>query len=72
LGSDGLIFDPSRKLLFVPAGKSGTLTVIGLGADKAPEVLQTVKTASGARLGALEPRRVAFIYLRETRTPCAT
>jgi DNA-binding beta-propeller fold protein YncE len=56
LGSDGLIFDPSRKLLFVPAGKSGTLTVIGLGADKTPEVLQTVKTASGARLGALDAK----------------
>ena len=56
LGSDGLIFDPSRKLLFVPAGKSGTLTVIALSADKVPQVLQTVKTASGARLGALDAK----------------
>ena len=56
LGSDGLIFDPTRKLLFVPAGKAGTLTVITLSADSAPKVLQTVKTAVSARLGALDAK----------------
>ena len=50
MGSDGLILDAGRKLLFVPAGKSGTLTVVALSADKAPTVLQTVKTAVSARI----------------------
>ena len=54
-GSDGLIFSAERKLLFVPAGDDGTLTVIQLG-DKKPEVLQTVKTEAGARLGALDAK----------------
>jgi DNA-binding beta-propeller fold protein YncE len=56
LGSDGLIFDESRKLLFVPAGKAGTLTVVALSGDKAPKVLQTVTTAPSARLGALDAK----------------
>ena len=56
LGSDGLIFDASRKLLFVPAGKDGTLTVVALSADKPPKVLQTLKTAPSVRLGALDTK----------------
>ena len=54
-GSDGLILDAARKLLFVPAGKDGTLTVIAMD-PKAPKILQTVKTAPSARLGALDPK----------------
>jgi DNA-binding beta-propeller fold protein YncE len=61
-GSDGLIFDASRKLLFVPAGKAGTLTVVALSADMAPKVLQTVKTAPSARLGALD-EKTGRLYL---------
>ncbi len=55
-GSDGLIFDASRKLLFVPAGKDGTLTVVSLSEDKPPKVVQTLKTAPSARLGALDTK----------------
>jgi DNA-binding beta-propeller fold protein YncE len=55
-GSDGLIFDPNRKLLFVPAGEAGTLAVIGMSGDKPPTLLQTVKTAASARLGALDSK----------------
>jgi YVTN family beta-propeller protein len=55
-GSDGLILDAARKLLFVPAAKEGTLSVIALSADKAPVMLQTVKTAPSARLGALDTK----------------
>jgi DNA-binding beta-propeller fold protein YncE len=62
LGSDGLIFDASRKLLFVPAGKAGTLTVVALSADEAPKMLQTVKTEAGARLGALDVK-TGLLYL---------
>jgi DNA-binding beta-propeller fold protein YncE len=56
LGSDGLIFDSSRKLLFVPAGKDGTLTVVALSPGKPPQVLQTLKTAPSARLGGLDAK----------------
>ena len=56
LGSDGLIFDATRKRLFVPAGREGKLTVIRLSADKPPEVLQTLTTAPSVRLGALDTK----------------
>jgi DNA-binding beta-propeller fold protein YncE len=56
LGSDGLIFDAARKLLFVPAGKDGTLTLIALGKGREPCRQQRLKTAPGARLGALDAK----------------
>lgn len=55
-GSDGVIYDASRKLLFVPAATDGTLSVIAVGDGKVPALLQTVKTAPGARLGALDSK----------------
>ena len=62
IGSDGLIFDAAHKRLFVPAGKDGTLTVIALGAGAQTRVLQTIKTAPSARLGALDTK-TGLIYL---------
>ncbi len=55
-GSDALIFDAARKLLFVPAGEDGTLTVVALGGGRAPTVLQTLTTERSARLGQLDPK----------------
>lgn len=62
LGSDGLIYDARRRLFFVPAGKSGALSVIALRAAGKPELLQVVETAPGARLGALD-EKTGRIYL---------
>ena len=53
-GSDGVIFDATRKLIFVPAGRDGTLTVIGLSGGT-PTILQKVQTQKGARLGVVDP-----------------
>jgi DNA-binding beta-propeller fold protein YncE len=55
-GSDALVLDAARKLLFVPAGKDGTLAVIALDAKPAPKIVQTVTTAPSARLGALDTK----------------
>jgi len=52
-GSDGVLLDAARRLVFVPAGHDGTLTIIGLRAGK-PTVVQTLPTHKGARLGALD------------------
>jgi hypothetical protein len=60
-GSDGLIYDPSRKLLFVPAPKEATLVVVAL-TDGKPKIVQRVTSGSGARLGALDPNS-GLIYL---------
>ncbi|MFM2325466.1 MAG: hypothetical protein RL244_2345 [Pseudomonadota bacterium] len=62
LGSDGLVFDPVHKRLFVPAGEDGTLSVISLGDGATPRLLQTLKTAPSARLGALDGK-TGLLYL---------
>lgn len=49
---DGAVYDPGRKLVFVPSGGDGTLSVIRLGT--APEVVSVVSTAKGARTAAID------------------
>jgi YVTN family beta-propeller protein len=65
-GSDGLILDVRRRLLFVPAGKEGTLSVIALGTGGAPTLVQSLKTTPGVRLGALD-EKTGRLYLPSAR-----
>lgn len=65
LGSDGLIWDAVRKLLFVPAPKEEQLTVVALGPQGA-KVVGHVKTGPGVRLGAVDPR-TGLLYLPSAR-----
>lgn len=60
-GSDGLIFDARRKLLFVPAPAENQLSVIQLGSG-APHIVQRLKIGPGARSGAIDPR-TGLLYL---------
>lgn len=53
-GSDGVIFDAGRRLVFVPAGRDGTLSIVSVEGGK-PAVVQKLETQKGARLGALDP-----------------
>ncbi len=55
LGPDAVIVDTARRLAFVPCGKDGVLTMIALDAAGGPHVAGTIKTATGARTGALDP-----------------
>jgi len=61
-GPDAVIYDPVRKLAFIPCGHDGVLEVIDVkgGADAA--VIQTVKTELGARTGAVDPK-TGKVYL---------
>ena len=61
-GPDAVLYDPRRKLAFVPCGRDGVLVVIDVrkGADAA--VIQTVKTELGARTGAVDPK-TGKVYL---------
>lgn len=59
--ADGAIFDPARRLVFIPC-KDGTLSIFALGADGKPGPSQTVRTAAGARTAALDPT-TGRIYL---------
>jgi YVTN family beta-propeller protein len=60
-GADGVLFDPGRRLGFVPC-IDGTLTVFRLGRDGRAIVTQIVKTRVGARTAAYDTRRDA-LYL---------
>jgi DNA-binding beta-propeller fold protein YncE len=63
-GPDCAIYDPARRLAFVPTGGDGMLTVIPIrgGKDKGIGQVSTVATQVLARLGALDPK-TGRIYL---------
>ena len=54
-GPDGAEFDAARQLLFVPAGKSGTLTIIHEDDPQHFSIAQTVATQASARTIAIDP-----------------
>jgi DNA-binding beta-propeller fold protein YncE len=58
---DAVIHDAKRGLFFIPCGGTGTLTVISERGG-ALSVAATVKTAAGARTGALDPK-TGLLYL---------
>jgi DNA-binding beta-propeller fold protein YncE len=53
-GADALMFDPQRRLVFVPAADSGTLSVIAVRSATDISVVQTLPTQVGTRLGAVD------------------
>jgi DNA-binding beta-propeller fold protein YncE len=52
-GADAVIFDEQRRLVFVPAADSGTLSVIAVRSTADISVVQTLQTQVGTRLGAV-------------------
>jgi len=54
-GADAMLFDSRRRVFFAPSGDAGTLSVLREVSGRRALVLdQTVKTAPGARTGALD------------------
>jgi DNA-binding beta-propeller fold protein YncE len=53
-GPDGAAFDPATKTIFVPGGRSGTLTVIREESADRYRVIQTLPTERSARTIALD------------------
>lgn len=53
-GADAVILDSTRNRLFVPSGGAGTLSVFA-DTPKGLQPLQTVKTETSARTGAVDP-----------------
>lgn len=53
-GSDGVVFDPAAKMIYSANGE-GTLSVIKVVNANKFELIQTLKTAEGARTLALDP-----------------
>jgi DNA-binding beta-propeller fold protein YncE len=69
-GADAVISDPKRKRLFVPAGESGTLSVLAEAPGKV-SLLETVATEVSARTGTVDPTD-GKIYLPAAKMAAAT
>lgn len=54
-GPDAVIYDPARKLAFIPCGRDGVLEVISLEDLTHIAVVQHVQTQQGSRTGTLDP-----------------
>jgi DNA-binding beta-propeller fold protein YncE len=71
-GPDSVIYDAQRKLAFIPCGRDGVLEVLAVRGAGDVGVVETVKTQTGARTGAVDPRTGA-LYLPAARfTPSPT
>jgi DNA-binding beta-propeller fold protein YncE len=53
---DAVLYDPVRKLAYVPSALSGTLAVIALSGPADNTIVDTVPTQLGARTGAVDPK----------------
>ena len=54
-GPDAVIYDPVRKLAFIPCGREGVLEVISLSDLANIAVVQHVQTQQGSRTGTVDP-----------------
>lgn len=66
VGPDAVILDAERRLAFIPCGKDGVLDILSLDAPGGVKRVARVKTAFGARTGALDPTTGA-IYLPSSK-----
>jgi DNA-binding beta-propeller fold protein YncE len=63
---DAVIYDPERRLAFVPCGGSGELDVIDASVPGHVHVVQKVATEKSARTGAVDPK-TGKVYLPAAR-----
>jgi DNA-binding beta-propeller fold protein YncE len=54
-GPDAVLFDAARRLVFVPSGEAGTLSVVSVRSPSDITLVQTLVTQLGARTAALDP-----------------
>jgi DNA-binding beta-propeller fold protein YncE len=55
-GPDAVMYDPVRKLAFIPCGGDGVVEVIALADPAHISVIQHVPTQAGSRTGTLDPQ----------------
>src|SRR5436305_1859299 len=65
-GVDGMAFDATEKLLYIPSGASGTVTVVHEDSPDKYTIVATVPTMRGARTIAVnEKTHTAFVFTPE-------
>jgi hypothetical protein len=74
-GVDALGWDPTEKLIYIPAGRDGNVTVVHEDSPNKYTVVATVPTMQGAKTIAVDPsKHVAYLFAAEygpTPTPAA-
>ncbi|MGH7584446.1 MAG: YncE family protein [Gemmatimonadales bacterium] len=71
-GVDALAFDPQEKLIYIPAGGSGNVTVVKENPADKYDVITTITTMRGARTLGLDPiRHRAYTFTPEYGPPPA-
>jgi DNA-binding beta-propeller fold protein YncE len=61
-GPDSVLYDPVRKLAYIPCGRDAVLEVIALSGPKNNTIIDTVATQTGARTGAVDTK-TGRVYL---------
>jgi WD40 repeat protein len=65
-GVDALGFDPSEKLIYIPAGRDSNVTVVREASPNTYTVVATVPTMRGAKTITVDPvRHVAYLFQPE-------
>lgn len=59
---DAVLFDAARRLVLIPCGEPGILSVIAVNSAADIRLVQTLKTRPGSRTGALDPK-TGTVYL---------
>ena len=71
-GVDGIAFDASEKLLYIPSGAAGSVTVVHEDGPDKYTVVATVPTMRGARTIALNSKtHIAYVFTPEFGPPPA-
>jgi len=65
-GVDALGWDPEEKLMYIPAGRSGNVTVVHQDSPDQYTVVATIETMPGAKTISVDPvRHVAYLFQPE-------
>jgi DNA-binding beta-propeller fold protein YncE len=65
-GVDALGWDPSEKLIYIPAGRDGNVTIVRQDSPDKYTVIATVPTMRGAKTIAVDPiRHMAYLFSPE-------
>jgi DNA-binding beta-propeller fold protein YncE len=71
-GVDALAWDPAQKLIYIPAGRDGNVTVVHQDSPNVYSVVATVPTMRGAKTIAIDPvSHVAYLFQPEFGPPPA-
>jgi glutamine cyclotransferase len=71
-GVDALGWDPSQKLLYIPAGRDSTVTIVHQDGPDKYTVVATVTTMTGAKTIAVDPvKHVAYLFQPQYGPPPA-